>query len=296
MLLLNIAGIQFTVSSKTAMTLHEPDPAYQSFIGTENACTIKIATRIDLGLENIPKTRENEKIFDSQQSWSMYRTGEGYCLNINSPQSINQPFILVQMPEDFSEASVYCSQEFIQQINGRTVMLNPLHYPVDQIMLIHIMSMHSGALFHAAGFCHSGKSYIVLGKSGAGKSTLSRLFMKRRNIKMLSDDRIIVRKIDGTFHAFGTPWPGDAGIAENKSCTLEGMFFLYHGTENMIRKISSKEAVEKIMTVTSIPWYDENALSNILLFCEDLVTHIPAYDCYFAPDGNAIELLENFVS
>jgi len=37
-------------------------------------------------------------------------------------------------------------------------------------------------------------------------------------------------------------------------------------------------------------------MSNILSFCEDLVLHIPAYDLYFTPGIEVVDLLEKFVS
>ena len=106
----------------------------------------------------------------------------------------------------------------------------------------------------------------------------------------------MVRKIDDAFQAFGTPWSGEAGIAENKNYPLEGIFFIHHGTENSIRNLTPKEAVEKLIPVTSIPWYDEITMSNILLFCEDVVLHVPSYDLYFTPGSEVFNFFERFVS
>ena len=56
---------------------------------------------------------------------------------------------------------------------------------------------------------------------------------------------MIVRRIDGEYRAFGTPWPGDAGIARNESVPLSGILFLCHGTSNRIEPLTLREAVEK---------------------------------------------------
>ena len=98
-----------------------------------------------------------------------------------------------------------------------------------------------------------GRGYFFPGKSGAGKSTLSRLLLGRDNIGMLSDDRVVARKIKGRFEVFGTPWAGDAEIAENKNVPLSGIFFIHHAEENMIKEIKPREAIERLMPVTSIP-------------------------------------------
>jgi hypothetical protein len=151
-------------------------------------------------------------------------------------------------------------------------------------------------LVHAAGININGRCCVFPGRSGAGKSTLSRQFLNGTGAELLSDDRIILRKIDDIFKAFGTPWPGDAGIAENKNFPLYGIFFIHHAGENMIREIKPREAIERLMPVTSIPWYDEKTMSDILSICEDLVFNVPAYDLHFKPDKEVVDYLEKFVS
>ena len=64
----------------------------------------------------------------------------------------------------------------------------------------------------------------------------------------------------------------------------------------MIRTIKPKEAMERLMPVTSIPWFDEKAMSAILSFCEELVFHVPAYELHFRPDSEVVDFLEKFVS
>jgi hypothetical protein len=161
---------------------------------------------------------------------------------------------------------------------------------------MYILSQRQGCLVHAAGFGIHGRGCVFPGRSGAGKSTLSRQFFDVPGIVLLSDDRIIIRKIDKVFRAFGTPWPGDAGIAENSSLPLSGIFFICHGDKNLLKEVKPKEAVERLMPVTSIPWYDEKIMSDILSFCEDMVMNIPAYELCFRPDKEVVDFLEKFVS
>jgi hypothetical protein len=163
-------------------------------------------------------------------------------------------------------------------------------------MLMYILAQRQGALVHAAGICMQDRAYIFPGRSGAGKSTISRLLLGRDTAPILSDDRIVIRKRDEVFKAFGTPWPGDAGIAENKSSRLAGIFFIYHDRENRIRELTPGEALRSILPVTSIPWYDEKPMSDILSFCEELVYAVPAYDLHFRPDHTAADFLEEFLS
>jgi hypothetical protein len=136
---------------------------------------------------------------------------------------------------------------------------------------------------------------MFAGKSGAGKSTLSRNFQSA-GYEVLSDDRIAVRKMDKDFFAFGTPWSGDANIALNKGLPLGGIFFISHSANNVIREVTPAEAAERLMPVTSIPFYDKETTLCILAFCEDLVLHIPAYELSFKPGSEVVDLVEEYVS
>ncbi len=129
--------------------------------------------------------------------------------------------------------------------HGEFTVKNPLLYPLDQLLLMHLLSRREGAIIHAAGLALQGRGYIFPGKSGAGKSTLSRLLLGSEQVEMLSDDRVVARKIKGRFEVFGTPWAGDAGIAENKNFPLSGIFFIHHAGENTIKAVEPKTAIRK---------------------------------------------------
>jgi hypothetical protein len=294
---MEIGGLHFAISGKISDTLQQPEPSYQSFFGKANnhpGCRpADIRIRLELG--DIPDTENLEKLFDSGQSWSMFRDGEGHCLTLNPP-AFKKPLWQARINRDFTEATVYCSEKLVSRRNGRTVLSSPVSYPLDQILLMYILARRRGALLHAAGIDIKGRGYIFPGKSGAGKSTITRQFAASGNTGLLSDDRIVVRKIDGTFKAYGTPWPGDAGIAFNKSVPLSAIFFINHGSANRIKEISPQEALSRLLPVTSIPWYDREVMDKILIFCEDLILHVPIYELDFKPSVEVVDVFERFVS
>ena len=116
----------------------------------------------------------------------------------------------------------------------------------------------------------------------------------RDGFDFLSDDRIVVRKLGDGYRGYGTPWPGEAGIAANRGVSLSSVFFICHGSENRIIEVSRKDALERLFPVISIPWYDRKVVEEILDFCDGLVSHIPAFELYFKPDTEVANILENF--
>jgi hypothetical protein len=294
---MEIGGLHFAISGRISNMLQKPKPFYRLFSGKVNNHPghrpADIRIRLELG--GMPATENLERLFDSGQSWSMFRDGDGYCLTLHPP-AFEQPFWLARMNRDFTEATVYCSEKLVSRRNGSPVLSNPVSYPLDQILLMYILARRHGALLHAAGIDINGKGYIFPGKSGAGKSTITRQFAALGDTGLLSDDRIVVRKIEGGFKAYGTPWPGEAGIALNKSVPLAGIFFINHGSANRIREITPKEALARLLPVTSIPWYDREVMDRILTFCEDLISSVPIYELDFKPSVEVVDVFERFVS
>lgn len=294
---MEIACITFAISCENSIVLLDSEPAYQSFLWKiDNHSEIKPADiRIHIQTGKIPNIDKKNKLFDSCQSWEMFQAGDDYFLSLNPPV-FKQPLWLARISHSFTEVTVYCGKTIISRKNGKDVISNPFQYPLDQMLLMYILAQREGAIIHAAGINIDQKGCLFPGRSGAGKSTLSKQFVASGYTNLLSDDRIVVRKIDDTFKAYGTPWPGEAGIAENNSVSLNSIFFLKHGAANRIQEIKPKKALEQLLPVTSIPWYDREIMTKNLEFYDDLVNHIPSYELEFIPSNEVVDVLEEFIS
>ena len=58
-------------------------------------------------------------------------------------------------------------------------------------------------------------------------------------MRVLSDERIILREEDGEIWMYGTPWHGDGHIAEPGRARLDRVFFLRHGPRNALTAVPS---------------------------------------------------------
>jgi hypothetical protein len=292
---ISIADTTFCVSSRDLGLSSEPNrKTYLPFIESGTLSSDDGVIRVEIKGGEFPDTSEFVKIFDSHESWSMLKKGDEY-LWIDLPASSGGPLCLARFDRWLEKVTIYYANEFITDVGGEKVLVNPLSYPVDQLLLMYALAERQGALIHASGIEMDGKGYLFPGKSGAGKSTISKIFASRGH-DILSDDRIAVRKIHGKFRMYGTPWSGEAEIAENRSVPLRGIFFIFQSTKNVMKEMSPSEAAERLMPVTSIPWYDRGALSGILSVCEDLVLGVPAYELHFKPEIGVVELFEEFVA
>jgi hypothetical protein len=292
-----IADIHFRIRSGNMPLLNDPSrKTYGPFIA-DRVSSGEGAASIDITIEarDFPNTGQLIKIFETPDSWSMFRDGDQYFWMDISASLGGKPDYVASFHRRPEKVTVYCGESFVTERDGKKMLMNPIAYPLDQLLLMYALAEREGACMHAAALDLDGKGYLFPGRSGAGKSTIARSFTAR-NRALLSDDRVVVRKIGDKFRCFGTPWAGDAGIAENRSLPLNGIFFIHHGNENRIETITPREAFERLMPVTSIPWYDDKVMPAVLSFCEDLALHVPAYVLHFTPDRRAADLIEGFVS
>jgi hypothetical protein len=292
--ILAIAGIHFLLIGADDIVIEERDIAYQNFWVDGIQASAETSFDIHLRVEEFPDLSDAEKMFDTRESWSMFRQNES-CWIVFKPPHFEEAIRLVRFVPDFSAIDLYLNPKYVTHRKGRRVVANPLHYPVDQLLLMYIMAKYGGILVHGAGAAYNRSGVVFAGKSGAGKSTLSKQLEMGKGWQMISDDRMILRKIDGQYRGHGTPWPGEAGHALNHDVSLKKLMFLHHGDTNGLEPLTARTAFERLIHVTSIPWYDRDIMPVVLQCCRDLVDAVPAFDLTFTPDRRVAGFLAEAV-
>ena len=208
----------------------------------------------------------------------------------------SSPLWAGQMSCGSSEMTVYCGEELIIRRNGKTLVRNPVSYPLDLILLMYLLAEGKGVVAHCAGASIGGNGFIFPGCSGAGKSTLANILASRRDIHVLGDDRIIARRTDTSLRIFGTPWLGTAARCRNQSAPLKGIAFIGRGQVNSFKRIRTAEALERILPLVSVPWFDKAVMPHVLQFCGELVSTTPCYELLFKPDNSVLDSLDAMVA
>jgi len=293
---LEIAGVRLAVGCPDPIVLNPPPPAYASFLMTVEESARDVDIRIGVEVGGLPGTEGLTPVFDTEQTWSMMTDGEDYFLGLYPAAPDEEPLWIARFARDVSRVHVFCGHGLVSEEGGTTRLETPVRYPLDQLLLMYYLAPRQGVLMHAAGVQLHGKGFIFPGRSGAGKSTIARCLEDCSAAILLSDDRIVLRRIGGEYTIFGTPWPGEAGIAENRCAPLNGIFLLRHGEEDRIDPVTPQRAVERLLPVLSIPWYDRETMPMILEFLDGMLTAVPVYDLHFRPTAEVAHVLDQFAS
>jgi hypothetical protein len=297
LLTIDIAEVNFTIHCNDMPVTDGPHNAsYTPFISERiNPDPASLAIHVIPEMNALPSSAGLTEIFNGRGAWSIFRKDEEYLLVLN-PSLAGGPECVVRFSPQSEKFLVYCGKMNIVEAAGGKKIRNPFTFPIDQIILMYYLAIKGGAVIHAAGIEINQRGYVFAGRSGAGKTTISRQFAAKKYSGMMSDDRVIIKKTEGIFRVFGTPWPGEGGIASNTSAPLHGIFFLSHEETNRIKELKPQKALEKLLPVVSIPWFDREIMPFVLDFCGSLVLNIPSYELFFKPDTEVVDFFEKFIS
>ncbi len=147
-------------------------------------------------------------------------------------------------------------------------------------------------MLHACAVLADGEAYLFSGRSGVGKTTHAGLWEKylgEERVRVLNDDKPVLRFDSGSVTACGTPWCGSAGISINAAAPVRGICFLRQGSRNVIRPLSGAEAVHAILGQT-LRDVDAADMGYILDMTERLIAGVPLYELECLPDRAAARL------
>jgi len=151
---------------------------------------------------------------------------------------------------------------------------------------------HDGMMLHASAVEKDGMAYLFSGPCGMGKSTHTRIWQETfgESVRLFNDDKPALRRVDGRWYAYGTPWSGKHGLNINMKVPLAGICFLQRGQENRIRRLDNREAVANIISQTTRRAVKQETVLLLLAQVDRLVREIPVFELENLPEPAAAML------
>jgi hypothetical protein len=242
-----------------------------------------------------PDEPGGEPIFDSGLPWQLARLGDEFVFTFRSAIGGSVPYKTARFNATFTVGDVRVYRpRFDRQLHDT---VNPLEYPLDELLMIHVLSQGRGVEVHACALVDgAGRAYVFAGQSGAGKSTLARLWVGHPGVKLLSDERIVLRTDRDPIAVYGTPWHGDALLASPLCGDLAGVFFLDHAPGNTVTPVTASLALARLFSCSFLPFHGAAPVNHTVTALERVVSRTRCYRLGFTPDASVIETLEPYVS
>jgi hypothetical protein len=218
---------------------------------------------------------------DSNGSFMRTKNGYAYIVSRHDHKSANALF---QIDCANNQAECYIS------INDNTDIAI-LRFGLWVIYSITIAPLR-GIAIHSSAIAYEGRSALFLGESGTGKSTHTRLW--RENIEgahLLNDDSPILRVVDGTPYAYGSPWSGKTPCYKNKRLPLAGLVRLSQAPHNKIKRVNTLLAIGALLpSCPHILATDDALQDEICTTLSQVIATTPIYRLECLPDAEAAAL------
>ena len=215
--------------------------------------------------------------------------------------------LIVEIPAEGGVAALCKNYELNEEVEA-DIVINPEEYDYERYpikmreeslcymesgrQMYNKILNFNGFYLHSSAVELDGKAYLFSGPSGMGKSTHTRLWQSvfGEAAQVFNDDKPALRRIDGKWFAYGTPWCGKDRINQNKKVPLAGICFLKRGEENKIRRLEPKEAFPLLMSQTIRKFRKSESLDLLLENLNLLLKEIPIFELENKPVAEAAML------
>ena len=176
---------------------------------------------------------------------------------------------------------------------GRTQFIRSIDNLLDAAELelalsqLDTISLHSSLVRRT-----EGDAILFTAPSGTGKSTQADLWAAFTGSDTLNGDRSLIRRVDGVWTAFGSPFAGTSGIYRSESAPIRALIVLRQASENTIRRLSPPEAFRAIYSETVMPRWHTEAHQRIISIVTQIVSEVPVYLLACTPDERPVRLLQ----
>ncbi len=281
-----IGGFVIALISEKGQGIFDIDERYKNFNTSDEAQVL-----LNVLHGEMPDFFSWKLIFDSGGLWKLYQWEDHWGVGVYS-----SPMELELSKAVIFEHDFYSGDIFLPNSN-RNINSFPYKYPLPEVHMINLLSQGDGVLVHACAVKDGDRGLLFTGTSGAGKSTTAELWNSQGNAAILSDDRVIIRKHEGRFWIYGTPWHGTAGCGSPEAVPLTRIYFLKQALENKLLALKPVNAYTK-MLVRSFPTYWNSAGMDFTLgFLDELVQEVPCFELGFVPDNSVVDFVrcQNYV-
>ena len=284
---LSIGGIRLAVAAeRSAMRVGIPAKSERFRVADGDADT-DVDIRMTAAWGDLSEPAAGTPLFESGSQWRLFRDGEDYLFRFTAPGMGKHAFREARFNAGFTSGHIVLHADYF----NRDETVFPLQYPLDELLMMNFLARGRGVEVHALGLRdHDGRGYLFLGHSGAGKSTSARLWEKE-GVLILSEDRIILRNVEGRIWMYDTPWHCEAEPATASRIELTQMFVLCHAPENELVPMAEHEVVANLFARSFVPHYDREALGYSLELLQQVAEVTPCSGLRFVPDASVVEFV-----
>jgi hypothetical protein len=158
-------------------------------------------------------------------------------------------------------------------------------YTLDSLLRVLLsvaLPWQDGFLLHAATVLREGRAFVFMGRSGVGKSTVARHAPAGC---VLTDEISLVRRVDGCWHACGTPFWGEFRAAgQQKHAPVAGIYLLVQAARNCAERLAPAGALRALLPNVLFFSLEREQRQALLRVTSELAASLPVFRLEFTRD------------
>ncbi len=136
---------------------------------------------------------------------------------------------------------------------------------------------------------------LFSGPSGMGKSTQADLWCRYANAVQINGDRPVLRKEQGGWSAWGSPYAGSSGYHIDQSCRIRAVFALEQSRKNRAERLKSSEAFGALYRELIVNSWDAAYVSDLSALLSEFVKEVPVYRLWCTADEYAVDYVRKML-
>lgn len=219
---------------------------------SEKLLTINIEKFNTSGSERNPSWKSK---IEGNKIWELWRVdSNSFGLRHSNPK-VQMELIFDQ---EYTHATLYSQNISVLRRDLEIVLYSNWFAEFGDVIL------HASAIL-----CENGVK-VFCGNSGVGKSTIVEQFQENPSVTVLGEDQVILRKINGQFVVFGTPWHNNPDYCAAEFGPLSEIYFLEKKGIDFNQALKPGLASALLIKSGFIPFYREELFPGII----DLLTTV----------------------
>ena len=210
-----------------------------------------------------------------------YLDGECLCRVLFRERS-EQPLLISRRVAP-SRFDVCIEEECLSLWDGNLLM---------KLLDLPTLLLQKGAVFlHASFVAYGGRAVLFTAPKQTGKSTQAELWQRYLGAEVINGDRVLLRRKDQSWYAFGSPYCGTSQICRAGEYPVAALVVLRQGKENALRMARPREVAAALLDgCTFDPLVQTEQILDAAL---ELQECLPVYHFSCLPQESAVYCLRD---
>lgn len=199
------------------------------------------------------------------------------------------------------DIQVKCSKSYLKkkQNENRNLTLDEIEEIFTLADFSRKLIDFDGIVFHASAIEYMGNAYLFSADSQVGKSTHTKLWQEyfgSDKVKIINDDKPVIRLLDGKIFVYGSPWTGGSGKEDNIKAPLKAIVFLERAQANNIIRVKDTDYKITNLLTQCKSRFPQKQTSRFMDIIEKIVKEIPIYKLQCNVSKDAVKTAYNIIA